>query len=66
MKAHITPNGVLVVTSENATEAFALQQWNKLSRLKVNDVPNMETTHVKGSHIKTIAEVPNENAHPRP
>ena len=66
MKAHITANGVLVITSESHTEAFALAQWDRMSRLKVNDIPNMESVHVKGTHIKTIAEVPNENTHPRP
>lgn len=44
MKAHITSNGVLVVTAENHTEAFALTQWDRMSRLKVNDIPTWRSS----------------------
>lgn len=66
MKVQLTANGLLVISAESPTEAYALRQWDREAFVLVNDVQRMETHFVKGSHIQIIAEVPNENAHPRP
>lgn len=64
MKAHLTANGLLVISAESPTEAYALRKWDQEAFIAMNDIPRMETHFVKGSHIQVIAEVPNENAHP--
>lgn len=66
MKAHLTANGLLVISAESPTEAYALRKWDQEAFIAMDDKARMETHFVKGSHIQIIAEVPNENAHSRP
>lgn len=66
MKATLTANGLLVISAESPTEAYALRKWDQEAFIAMDDKARMETRFVKGSHIQIIAEVPNENAHPRP
>lgn len=66
MKAHLTANGLLIISAESPTEAYALRKWDQEAWLAMDNKARMETHVVKGSYIQIIAEVPNENAHPRP
>lgn len=66
MKVHLTANGLLVISAESPTEAYALRKWDQEALVDMDGTVHMETHFVKGSHIQIIAEVPNENTYPRP
>lgn len=39
MKATLTYNGIMVIEPENETEAYALKQWAKESKIDLTDSP---------------------------
>lgn len=65
MKAHLTANGLLVISAESPTEAYALRKWGQEAMNTTADKARIESHFVAGSYIQIIAEVPNENAHSR-
>lgn len=52
MKATISSTGVLTITTDNETEAYALVQWQKNSVIKMDDDQRNEKGYYKGSSIK--------------
>jgi hypothetical protein len=46
MKATMSSYGVLTITAENGTEAFALRIWSEQSRIQVDDQLRMLQCHI--------------------
>lgn len=53
MKASITEDGVLVVTSETPLETFALRQWSQVAFIPNGETPPAEeaTALVRGKYL---------------
>ena len=51
MQAHITQHGLLVITPETTTEAFALKSWEEKATVRMEDLMRNETTYIRGTSI---------------
>jgi hypothetical protein len=58
MKAHLTPNGTLVVLPESETEAYALKKWSADAIVLQQDQVRQETCHVRGSMFLADLQFP--------
>ena len=51
MKAELNENGVMCITPENSTEAYALTRWSADAWVMTNDMKRMENGHWRGSMV---------------
>lgn len=61
MKVSIDVRGLMTVTAETPTEAWALKNWSDQALIKVDDTMRMLKTHWRGNMLLIDAGEP-ENA----
>ena len=59
MKAELDENGVMMLTSESATEAYALKHWVEAALIDVSPPLRTESCLWRGSMLMTNTTVPN-------
>ena len=59
MKAELNENGVLTVTPETPTEAYAINHWVNEAWVPQGDLMRNESGHIRGSKIIVNGLVPN-------
>jgi len=55
MKAELNEKGVMHVTPETPTEAYALKQWSTAAWVMMNDANRLENGHWRGSMLMIMA-----------
>lgn len=59
MKAELNENGVMLITPDNATEAYALKHWVESALIEVPEPLRLENCLWRGSMLMTKTEVAN-------